>query len=336
MTHQEILKGLKSKEYAPIYFLHGEEPFYLDLISDFIEKKVLSDAEKGFNQTILYGKEIDYQAVLDTANRYPMMSPYQVLIIKEAQEMRTLEMLLPYVQNPVKTTILVIVYKHKSYKKFNTKFGKAVKKQAVLFESKKLYDNKVPDWIMSYLKSKKLIINPRVAGLIGEYLGTDLSKVSNEMDKLALNLEPGTEVTADIVEQQIGISKDYNVFEFQKALAARDAFKANKIVNYFKANERKHPLVMMTGVLYNFFSKVYMLHHLKRKPGADILKVLGLRSNWFLKDYQMAASRYNLQSVENILHLLKEYDLKSKGVDFNATGSEPGALLKEMVYRILQ
>lgn len=335
MTHQDILKDLKKKEYQPLYFLHGEEPFYIDMISDFIEKNVLGDAEKGFNQTILYGKEIDAQAVIDTASRYPMMSPYQVILVKEAQEMKTLDKLISYVEKPVKTTILVIAHKHKSFKKFNTKFGKALKKHAIIFESKKLYDNKVPDWIMSYLKSKKLIIKPQVAALIGEYLGTDLSKISNEMDKLALNLAANTEVTAEVVEQQIGISKEYNVFEFQKALAARDVLKANKIVNYFAANERKHSLVMITGVLYNFFSKVYMLHHLKRKPGADILKTMGLRSDWFLKDYNLSASRYSLLAVENILHTLREYDLKSKGVDFNSTGSEPGALLKEMVYKIL-
>ena len=335
MTYQEILKDLKNKNYKPIYFLHGKEAFFIDKVTDYVENKILSEAEKGFNQTVIYGKEADPKTVIDTASRYPMMAPYQVLLLKEAQEMKGFDLLKPYFENPVATTIFVISYKHKNFNKFNTKFGKAIKANSVVLESKPLYDNKVPDWITSYLKSKGLTISPKSAALIGEYLGTDLSKISNELDKLALNLSKGENVTDDAIERNIGISKEYNVFEFQKALAGKDVLKANRIVNYFASNERKHSPVMITAVLHGFFTKVYMLHHLKGKGSAEVLKTLGLRSDWFLKDYKLATSKYSLSKTEDVLNILKEYDLKSKGVDFNATGSAEGALIKEMVYRIL-
>lgn len=337
MTYQEIIKDLKAKQFKPLYFLHGAESFYIDKISDWIEANALNDAEKGFNQSILYGKEVDARQVIDTASRFPMMSQFQVVILKEAQDMRSFEGLATYVEKPVPTTIMVIAFKHKSFKKFNTKFGKTLKKNAVVFESKPIYDNKVPDWIMSHLKTKKLTIKPQVAALIGEYLGTDLSKISNELEKLSLNLPKGTEVTVELVEKHIGISKEYNVFEFQRALAAKDILKTNKIVKYFAANEKKHPLVMVTGTLYTFFSKVFMLQHLKRKktPQSEILSTLGMRSDWFLRDYSLAANKYSLGQIERVLHLLKEYDLKSKGVEHNATGTEPGALVKEMAWKIL-
>lgn len=335
MTHTDILKDLKKGIYKPVYFLHGEESFFIDMVSDYIEEKVLSDAEKGFNQTILYGKESDHQLVVDNASRYPMMSKYQVVLLKEAQEMRDLDELINYIEKPLDSTILVISHKHKPFKKFNTKFGKALKKHAVILESKKLYDNQVADWIRDYLKKGKLLPEPETCQLIAEYLGTDLSKVSNELDKLILNLAPGSKVTPAEVEKHIGISKDYNIFEFQKAIAGRQIQRSNRIAIYFTANEKKNPLVVIIASLTGFFTKVYQLHHLKGQAQETILNVLGLRSAWFLRDYQLAAKNYQLQQVESIIAVLKEYDLKSKGVDFNATNAPDGALLKEMLWKVL-
>lgn len=332
MTYLEIIKQLKKKEYQPIYFLHGAEPFYIDAISNFIEKKVLSEAEQSFNQTIFYGKEVDHKTLIDTACRYPMMASHQVVVLKEAQEMKTLKELLPYISKPVPSTILVICHKHKKFDA-RTKFAKAVKQHALVFESKKLYDNQVPDWIVDYLKQKKLTINPDATALVAEYLGTDLAKISNEMDKLAINLPAGTKVTTDHIQENIGISKEYNVFELQKALGQKNVLKANRIVNYFISNPRKNPLVVIVGTLYNFFSKVYMTHFLKNVSDGELAKALSQRSEYFLKDYKLAARHYPLDQTQKVIHLLREYDLRSKGVNNN--GVVEGELLKEMVFRIL-
>ncbi len=332
MTYSEIIKSLKSKDYRPVYFLYGEEAYYIDEIAQFIEKKVLSEGERSFNQTVLYGNDTDHRTLTDIASRDPIMAPYQVLILKDAQEMKTLKELLPYIQNPVPTTILVICHK---YKKFDarTKFAKAIKAKALMFHSKKLYDNQVPDWIVSYLKSKKLQIEASARELVAEYLGTDLSKIVNELDKLAINLPPGTNVTEQHIQDNIGISKDYNVFELQKALGQRDVLKANRIVNYFIANPRKNPLVVIVGALYNFFSKVYVTHSLRNVPDRELATALKLRSDYFLRDYKLAARNYRLPQTEKVLHILREYDLRSKGV--NNDGTPESALLKEMIFRIL-
>ncbi|MEM8908861.1 MAG: DNA polymerase III subunit delta [Bacteroidota bacterium] len=332
MSYSEILKTLKKKEYRPIYFLHGDEAYYIDEITNFIEKKILSEAERSFNQTIFYGKEADHKTIIDTASRYPMMAPYQVVILKEAQDMRTLKELLPYVQRPVPTTILLICHKHKKFDA-RTKFAKALKEKAVVFESKKLYDNQVPEWIATYLKDRKLGIEAAARELVAEYLGTNLAKISNELDKLAINLPAGTTVNAQHIQDNIGISKDYNVFELQKALGQKDVLKANRIINYFIANPRKNPLVVIIGTLYNFFSKVYLAHFLKNVPDRELSKALKLRSDYFLRDYKLARRHYALPQAEQAIHILREYDLRSKGV--NNDGTSEGALLKEMIYRIL-
>lgn len=331
---QTILKDLKDKKYAPIYFLHGSEPYFIDEISNFIEDKVLSEAEKSFNQTVLYGKETDAKTLIDTAFRYPMMAERQVVILKEAQEMKTLGDILPYVEKPVPTTVLVICHKHKKFN-LTSKLGKILKANAIIFEAKPLYDNQLPDWIQRYLKSKKLTIQPDAAVLVAEYLGTELSKVVNELEKLVINLPAGTNVTTQDIETHIGISKEYNIFEFQRALAERNILKANRIVQYFASNPKKNPLVMTIGTLYNFFSKVYMLHFLPNASENDVLKTLNLRSAFFLKDYRLAARNYPQEKAENVIRILMEYDLKSKGVDVAYAANADGELLKEMTWRIL-
>ncbi len=334
MTYQDILKSLKKGEFKPVYFLHGTEPYFIDVISDYVEKNVLSESEKAFNQTIFYGKDVNHLAIVDTARRFPMMAPRQVVVLKEAQEMKSLKELKTYLEKPAETTLLVICHKHKKFN-LNSAFGKLLKKNAVVFESKSLYDNQVPDWIQQYLRGKKLKISHEASVLIGEYLGTDLSKVANELDKLAINLEAGTEITRQHIEENIGISKDYNVFELQKALGQKDILKANRIVNYFASNPKKNPLPMVTGSLYNYFSKIYMLKALRNAPDPEIMKALNLRSAFFLKEYRLAVRHYPLPEVEKVLDLLKEFDLKSKGVGYISTGKQEGELLKELVWKIL-
>ncbi len=334
MTFSQIINDLKKKKYHPVYFLHGKEAYFIDAIADYIEKSVLSDGEKSFNQTILYGKEIEFKQVVDTARRYPMMAPYQVVIIKEAQEMRTLKELATYVEQPAQTTILVICHKHKRFDS-RTKLGKLLKKKAVVFEAKKLYDNQLPDWIHNYLQEKEFTIKPAATALIAEYLGTDLSKVVNELDKLAINLPKGTNITQQHIQNNIGISKDYNVFELQKALGQKQVTKVNRIVKYFGANPRKNPMVMMVGSLYNYFSKIYMLHFLRNSGDQDILKALKLGSSFFLREYKAAARNYSRPQTENVLSILKEYDLKSKGVDNNTMNNPDSELMKELVWRIM-
>ncbi len=334
MTFEAILKELEAGNYRPVYFLHGREPFFIDRITHYIEHHALDEAERSFNLTVLYGKEADFKTVVDAARRYPMMAPRQVVILKEAQEMRTLKELKHYVEKPLDTTVLVIAHKHKNYN-LNSGFGKALKQNALVFDSKPLYDNQAPDWIVKYLREKGYTIEPAAAALIAEYLGTDLSKVANELDKLIISLPKGASIDAQQIEANIGISKDYNVFELQKALGLRDIRKANRIVAYFAANPRKNPLPMVTGSLYNYFSKVYMMHFLRNLPEKELLEALKLRSRFFLKEYRAAARHFNLAATEKVIGLLREYDLKSKGVDYNSTGKPEGELLREMVWRIL-
>lgn len=327
-----MIQALRKKAYQPIYFLHGNEPYYIDRVTRYLEQNVLTEAERAFNQLILYGKDSDARSLIDTASRYPMMAPYQLVILKEAQDMRSLTDLLPYIEKPVPTTVLVICYKHKKFDQ-RTKFAKAIKKQAVVMESKKLYDNRMPDWIQQYLRDKQLQIEPAATQLIAEYLGTDLSKVSNELDKLAINLPVGTRIDSKIVQDNIGISKDYNVFELQNALGSRNVTKAQRIVRYFIANPKNGPLVVVIGALYNFFSKVYVAHALRGQSDRELSQALGLRSDFFLRDYKMAMRYFNRTQTESVIAVLREYDLKSKGIDSHST--PPGELLREMVYKIL-
>ncbi|MCB0704613.1 MAG: DNA polymerase III subunit delta [Saprospiraceae bacterium] len=334
--YQQILKAIKTGEFHPVYFLHGQEAYFIDQISDLLESKVLTEAEKSFNQTILYGKETTANTVIDSARRYPMMAQRQLVMVKEAQEMKELTDLEKYITNPLESTVLVICHKYKKHS-LTGKFGKAVKASALVFESKPVYDNQMPDWIMSYLNGKKRKIDPGAARLVGEYLGTNLANVTNELEKLILNIPVGHQITDKEIEEHIGISREYNVFELQKALGFRDSGKAFRICKYFAANARKHPLVMIVGALYNYFSKIYMLKGLmaERKSEQEILKALGLRSSFFLREYNQAVKQYSRQQLEGVIHQLASYDLRSKGVDFNATTSDDEALYVELVWKIL-
>nr|MCU0346053.1 DNA polymerase III subunit delta [Saprospiraceae bacterium] len=331
---QQILGDLKKRKFQPIYFLHGSEPYFIDTISDFIEKNALTEAERSFNQVVLYGRDVDHLAVIDNARRYPMMSQHSVVIVKEAQEMKDLKDLEKYVANPLDSTILVLCHKHKSFNT-TTKFGKLLAEKGIVFDAKKLYDNQVPDWIHDHLSHQHLKITPGAADLLAEYLGTDLSLIAHELDKLALHLQKGTEITADHVETHVGISREYNIFELQKALSNKDLAKIARIVDNFEANPKKNPLIMVISSLASFFTKVYMLHFLKNAHDSEVQKKLGLRSPYALKEYRAALRHFSQAKTEHIINLLKTYDLMAKGVDYNSTGKEDGELLKEMMWRVV-
>lgn len=342
MDYIQIMSDLKKKVYRPVYFLMGDEPYFIDMIADFIEQKVLDESEKEFNQTVLYGRDVTTADVVGAAKRFPMMSEYQVVIVKEAQDIRDLvkkekedkkdkqkSVFEQYLENPLSSTILVFCYKYKSIDK-RTALAKLIDKNAVLFESKKLYDNQVPDWINNYLKSKEYTINQRAAGLLAEYLGTGLSKITNELDKLIINLPPKSEITPEHIQANIGISKDYNVFELQTVIGKKEVLKANRIINYFAANPKDNPMVVTISSLYGYFCKVLTYHFLADKKTAAA--ALGVHP-FFLKDYEMAAKNYSVGKLKSIFSYLRDYDLKSKGVD---TGSATeGELLKELVFKIL-
>ncbi len=334
LTYQQILGDLKKKNFQPVYFLHGSEPYFIDAISDYIEKNAISESERSFNQVVLYGRDVDYLAVIDNARRYPMMAQHSVVIVKEAQEMKDLKDLEKYVANPLNSTILVLCHKHKTFNT-TTKFGKLLQEKGIVFDSKKLYDNQVPDWIHDYLGHQQLKITPGAADLLAEYLGIDLSLIAHELDKLALHLQKGSEITAEHVEMHVGISREYNIFELQKALSNKDLGKISRIISNFQTNPKKNPTIMVISSLASFFTKVYMLHFIKNATDADAQKKLGLRSPYALKEYRAALRHYPQAKTEQIINTLKTYDLMAKGVDYNSTGKEDGELLKEMMWKVL-
>jgi DNA polymerase-3 subunit delta len=337
-SFKDILSDLEKKLYHPVYFFCGEEPYYIDMLSQYIEKNILDEGEREFNQMIFYGRENSIATVLDAAYRFPMMSNYQVVIVKEAQEMRDLltaggekSLLQTYVENSPKTTILVICYKYKKLD-MRTSLGKKLSKSAVFFESPRLYDNKIPGWIEDYLKTKGYIIGHKAVALLAEYLGSDLSKIANELNKLMINLSPPAEITVADIENNIGISKDYNIFELQNALGARDMAKCLQIVEYFASNPKDNPFVVCMMSLYNYFSKLFIYHSLKDRSRNNVAAKLGINP-FFVADYEKAARVYGPGILEKIFHCLREYDLKSKGVG-NATTSEE-ELYKEFILKLM-
>jgi len=333
MTFDQLFQDLKKGNFRPLYVFHGEEGYFIDTLTRYIEQHALPEEQRAFNQTLLYGRDTDAKTLLDVAQRYPMMAERQVVILKEAQEMKGLSDLKTYVEQPAETTILVIAHKNKKIPG-NTAFGKAIKKKAVVLEAKPLYDNQIPAWIKSYLKSRKYSITEEATALIAEYLGSDLSKVANELDKLMLSMPSGAEVTSAQVEAQIGISKDFNVFELQKALGQRDSLKAQRIVLYFASNPKRNPFIVVVSSLFNYFSKILMLHELNRLPDKELAGKLKVNP-YFLREYRAAARQYTREQTEQVIHLLSEYDLKSKGVGYDTAGKPNGALLKELVWRIM-
>jgi len=340
MTFTQIISDLKAGKYAPLYFLHGDESYYIDKISAYIQEHALDESEKAFNLHVVYGKDVDKPGLLSLARRYPMMAKRQVVIVREAQDIKNLipkseaekdkDILQEYVVNPVPSTVLVFCHKYKTLDK-RTKLAKAIEKSAVLFESKKLYDNKIPDWITDYVHSRKYKINPRTAVMLSEFLGNDLTLVSNELEKIMLNVKAGSEITDAHIEMYIGVSKEYNNFELQNAIGNKDTLKANRIINYFASNPRNNPLIVTLGTLFSYFSKILVFHSLKEKTRASVASSLGINP-YFADEYINAAKRYPREKVHSIISDLHQYDLKSKGVDSN---TEDGELLRELVFKIL-
>lgn len=333
MSFDAVLKDLKNNQFQPVYFLQGEEPYYVDLVSDFISKNVLDEGERDFNQSVLYGKEISIQDILNEARQYPMMASHRVVIVKEAQELsRTITQLEDYFNSPTETTILVICYK---YKKLDgkTKLAKDLKKKNYLFTSEAIKDYKLPEWIIGEGKKKGLTIAPNAAVLMAENLGTDLGKVIKTFAKLQIVLEGDTLVDEKIVYKHVGISREFNDFELQKALSKKDILKANLICAHYGNNPKNHPLVVTVGVLYSYFSKLLKYHVLNGKvPQSELPAKLGVNP-YFLKDYAAASRVYSMGKLAKIIGYLREADLKSKGVG-NASTSE-AEILKELIFKIL-
>lgn len=330
MTHEQILAELKAKNYKPIYFLAGEETYYIDLISDYIEKNVLDEAEKGFNQTVMYGRDAEIGALISAAKQFPMMSNNTVIIVKEAQDLKKIEELKSYVEQPLNSTILVLCYKGKKLDKRKALY-KSLQKNGIYFESNKLYENKIPDWIKGYLRAKDYTIGNKASAMLTEFLGTNLSKISGELDKLCILAPKGSDINAELVEENIGISKDYNNFELQNAVMNKDVLKANRIIKYFEANPKNNPIVVTLSVLYNLFSKVLIYHALPDKNPQSVAKSLGVNP-YFVKDYQKAAQTFNLKNSVKALDILREADMKSKG--YNNPSTSHGDLLKEVIYKL--
>lgn len=331
-TAESILSDLKNGAYSPVYFLMGEEPYYIDLISDYIQNKVLDEAQREFDQTVLYGKETDMRTVINAAKRYPMMAPRQVVIVKEAQLIKDWDDLVYYLQQPLMSTLLVFCYKYGTpdgRKKWFTR----LKSTGVVFESPRVRDYEVGAWISRYAKSKGLGIEDKAVVMLAEYLGTDLSKIANELDKLLITKPAGAlRITPEIIEKNIGISKDYNVFELQAALINRDVLKANRIVRYFSENKKSNPLVMVLAQLFNFFSNLMLYHYLPDKSQMAVASELKVNP-YFVKDYQKASQVFNAWKTMFIISYIRETDARAKGID-NVSADE-GELLKELVFKIL-
>lgn len=328
---KELVTDIKNRKLKPIYFLMGEEPYYIDKISDFIEDTVLTEEERGFNQMVLYGRDVSIEDIVSNAKRYPMMAEYQVVIVKEAQDLsRTIEKLAAYADQPQPTTILVINYKYKKIDKRKSLY-KALKKTGIIYESKKLYENQVSDWIRRVLSPKGYSITPKAAQMLVEFLGTDLSKINNELEKLQIILPKGSQITPEVIEENIGISKDYNNFELRKAIGERNTLKAHKIVNYFAENPKDNPMVVTVSLLFNFFSQLLHYHGLKDKSPRSVATALRINP-YFVNEYVTSARNYPMRKVSAVIAVLREFDVKGKGVGANAVPQ--GDLLKELLVRI--
>ena len=332
-TYEEIARELKNRIYKPVYYLMGEESYYIDRISEYIAQTVLNENEKEFNQTIVYGADTDIATVINAAKRYPMMSKYQVVIVKEAQNIKNIEELAYYLQKPLDSTILVLCHKHGTLDR-RKKLAAEIEKVGVLFESKKIKDAQLPGFISSYLKRRSVEIEPKASEMMAEFVGADLSRMAGELEKLIITLpREQKRITPEQIERNIGISKDYNNFELRNALVAKDVFKANQIIKYFEENPKTNPLQMTLSVLFNFFSNLMLAYYAPDKSEQGIANQLGLKSPWQSKDYMAAMRKYSGVKVMQFIGEIRYCDAKSKGV--GNPSLEDGDLLRELVYKIL-
>lgn len=331
-NYEEIMHDLRNKIYSPVYFLAGDEPYYIDLITGYIENNVLDEAEKAFNQIVLYGIDVTPVHIIDVARRYPMMAAHMVVIVREAQTIKNIDDLAPYLQAPQKSTILVINYKYKTLDK-RTKFYKLLVETGVYLESNRMKDYELPGWIERYLMKKGIKAEPDAGRMLTEYLGTDLHKIVNELDKLMITLPKGKPlITLEHIEKNIGISKDFNNFELQKAIGEKDPYKAALIIKYFESNPKENPVTLTIASLFSYFSKILTYHYLDDKSKNNVAAALSIHP-FFVREYEKAAANYNARRVVEIISFLRIYDMKVKG--FGNVSSSPSDLLKELVFRII-
>lgn len=332
MEFDNIIQNLRKKIYHPVYLLQGEEPYFIDIITDHIEKNVLSDAEKGFNLTVFYGKDSDARTIAESALRFPMMASHHIIIVKEAQSLNNIENLALYAEKPLQSTILVLSYKYKTLDARKT-LVKAIKKNGVIFTSEKVYENKIPEWIEKYLAQKEYSISPQAAQIITSYLGNDLGKIANELEKLMIAIKGTNKITPEHIEQNIGLSKEFNIYELQNALGTKNIYKANQIINYFGANQTANPIQKTISNLYFYFLKLFTYHFLTDKSERNVSVELHLHP-FIAKSYIAAAKNYSPTKLYEIFGILREYDMKSKGSDVS-TMVDSADLQKEMIYKIL-
>lgn len=331
MSVQKILDDWKKKTFKPIYWLEGEEEYFIDKVIDYAEHNILAESEASFNLSVFYGKDANWADIINACRRYPMFAERQVVLLKEAQQMRDIEKLEAYVDNPLSSTVLVVSYKEKKLDA-RKKFTKLVKEKGVLVTTKKLYDREVPEWTQNLIQSKGLTITPKGLALLVDHIGNDLSRIENEIDKLSVNLGKRTAITEDDIENYIGVSKDYNVFELQAALAAKDLARSIRIIQYFEANPKAGPIQLVLPSIYSFFSKVFMIFGTGTNDEKTIATAIGVNP-YFMKEYMQAARLYTYPGVERALLLLHSYNLKSIGV--GSTATEDASLMKEMVVKMM-
>src|ERR1700761_4322484 len=331
MSVEKILSEWKKGKFKPVYWLEGDEEFYIDQVVQYAEHRILSEAEAGFNLTVFYGKDADWTAVINACRRYPMFAERQVVILKEAQQMRDIDKLEAYIDKPLVSTVLVVAYKEKKVDG-RSKLAKLLKDKAELFTTRKMYDNQLPDWTSELIRSKGFGIDQRALLLLVDHIGNDLNRINNEVEKLLVNLGESRKITEDDIEKYVGVSKEYNVFELQDAFAKKDKAKAIRIIQYFEGNPKAGPIQLILPSIYNFFSKVYMIFGQSSRDEKSVAAAIGVNA-WFVKDYLAAARNYNYEGIENGLLLLHVYNLKSIGV--GSAGVEDASLLKELVVKIM-
>lgn len=331
MSAEKIISDWKKKLFKPVYWLEGEEDYFIDKIVQYAEHNILTESEAGFNLTVFYGRDADWTQVINACKRYPMFAERQVVLLKEAQHMRDIDKLESYISQPLTSTIFVVSYKEKKVDG-RTQLAKLLKTKAELFTTKKMYDSALPDWTNELVKSKGYTISQKGVLLLVDHIGNDLSRIDNEIDKMLVNLGTRTNITEDDIEKYVGVSKEYNPFELQSAMAAKDLPKAMRIIQYFEANPKAAPIQLVLPTLYNLFSKTYMIFGQTAKDDKTIAANIGVNA-WFVKDYLLVARNYGYNGVERALLLLHHYNLRSVGV--NDTGSSDASLLKEMVVKMV-
>jgi DNA polymerase-3 subunit delta len=331
MSAEKIINDWKKNNFKPVYWLEGEEDYYIDKVMDYAEHHILNESEAGFNLIVFYGKDSNWPDVINACRRYPMFAERQVVLLKEAQQMRDIEKLEAYIENPLKSTVFVVSYKEKKVDG-RTKLAKLLKEKGELLTTKKMYDNKLPEWTKELIESKGLTITQKALMLLVDHIGNDLNRIDNEIEKIRVNLGSGKNITETVIEENIGVSKDYNVFELQAAIANKDLSKAIRIIQYFEGNPKAGPIQMILPSLYSFFSKVFMIYGLSSRDEKSVAASLGLNP-YFVKDYIKTVNLFTYPQVEAVLLLLHEYNLRSVGV--HDAGTEDASLLKEMIVKMI-